>query len=121
LKLLLLEECTCLQQEHGLSLHGAAAELGVPFCLLLKWTKEILRLQAHARLKKIAITARGKDQLHPIEDVLLMWIFARREQGLSVRNTILLLKVSGMLRDTFGAKSRNAWLKAVACFMRKHN
>jgi hypothetical protein len=26
-----------------------------------------------------------------------------------------------MLRDTFGAKSRVAWLKAVACFMRKHN
>jgi hypothetical protein len=106
---------------HGLSLRSAAAELGVPICLLSKWTKELPRLQAHARSKKRAITARGKDQLCPIEDALLMWIFTRREQGLSIRNTIILLRVSGMLRDTFDSKSRIAWLKAIARFMRKHN
>jgi hypothetical protein len=61
---------------HGLSLRGAAVELGVPICLLLKWTKELPRLQAHARLKKHAITPRGIDQLHPIKDELLMWIFS---------------------------------------------
>ncbi len=75
-KLLLLEECDCLQQVHGLSLCGTAAELSVPVSLLLKWTKELPRLQAQARLKKRAITPRGKDQLHPIEDELLMWIFS---------------------------------------------
>jgi hypothetical protein len=69
-KLLLLEEC--LQQVHGLSLHRAAADLGVPICFLSKWTKELPRLQAHARSKKRAITPKGKDQLHPIEDELLM-------------------------------------------------
>jgi hypothetical protein len=93
----------------------------VPVCLLLKWTKEFSRLQAHARLKKHAITPRGKDQLHHIEDELLMWIFSWCEQGLSIRNTMILLKASGMLRDTFGAKSRIAWLKGVAHFMRKDN
>ncbi len=106
---------------HGLSLCGAAVELGVPVCLLLKWTKELPRLQTHARSKKHAITPSGIDQLHPIEDELLMWIFSRREQGLSIQNTVILLKASGMLRDTFGAKSRVAWLKAVAHFMHKHN
>jgi hypothetical protein len=75
-KLLLLEECDCLRQVHGLSLRGAAVELGVPVCLLLKWTKELPKLQAHAKLKKCAMTPRGKDQLHPIEDELLMWIFS---------------------------------------------
>ena len=78
-------------------------------------------LQAHIRSKKHAITPRGKDQLHPIEDELLMWIFSRREQGLSIRNTVILVKVSGMLRDTFGSKSRVACLKAVLRFMCKHN
>jgi hypothetical protein len=93
----------------------------VPICLLLKWMKELPRLQAHARLKKRAITPRGIDQLHPIKNELLMWIFSQREQGLSIRNTVILLKVFKMLRDTFGAKSRVARLKAVARFMRKHN
>ncbi len=97
---------------HGLSLCQAVVELGVPVCLLLKWTKEPPRLKAHARLKKRAITLRGKDQLHPIEDELLMWIFSQREQGLSIWNTIVLLKVSRMLRDTFGAKSGIAWLQS---------
>jgi hypothetical protein len=120
-KLLHLQECDCLRQVHGLSLCQAAADLHVPVCLLSKWTKELPRLQAHARMKKCAITPRGKDQLHPIEDELLMWIFSRCEQGLSIRNTIDLLKASGMLRDTFGTKSKIAWLKAVACFMRKDN
>ncbi len=120
-KLLLLEECHCLRQVHGLSLCGTVAELGVPICLLLKWTKELPRLQTHARSKKHAITPRGIDQLHPIKDELLMWIFSQREQGLSIGNTVILLKSSGMLRDTFGAKSRVAWLKAVVRFMRKHN
>ncbi len=50
-----------------------------------------------------------------------MWIFSQREQGLSIQNTVILSKASGMLRDTFGAKSRVAWLKVVARFMRKHN
>jgi hypothetical protein len=54
------------------SLSCAAAELGVPVCLLLKWTKELPRLQTHARSKKRAITPSGIDQLHPIEDELLM-------------------------------------------------
>jgi hypothetical protein len=120
-KLLHLEECHCLRQVHCLSPHGAAVELGVPISLLSKWTKELPRLQAHARSKKRAITPRGIDQLHPIKDELLMWIFSRREQRLSIRNTVVLLKASGMLRDTFGAKSRVAWLKAVTRFMRKHN
>jgi hypothetical protein len=107
-KHLLLEECTCLRQVHGLSLCGAAVELGVPVCLLSKGTKELPRLQAHARSKKCAITARGKDQLHPIKDELLMRIFARCEQGLIIRNTIVFLRAYGMLRDTFGTKSRVA-------------
>jgi hypothetical protein len=118
---LLLEECHHLRQVHALSLRVAAAELGVPVCLLSKWTKEFPRLQAHTRLKKRAITPRGIDQLHPIEDELLMWIFSQCEQGLSIRNTVILLKVSRMLRDTFGAMSRVARLKAVARLMRKYN
>jgi hypothetical protein len=106
---------------HGLSLHQAAVDLDVPVCLLSKWTKDLPRLQLHDRSKKHAITPRGKDQLHTIKDELLMWIFSWHEQGLSIWNTVVLLKASGILRGTFGAKSRIAWLNAVARFMRKHN
>jgi hypothetical protein len=50
-----------------------------------------------------------------------MWIFAQNEQGLSIRNSIVLLRASGMLQNTFSTKSRKAWLKAVVHFIHKHN
>ena len=59
--------------------------------------------------------------LGSIEMDLLQFVFAKREQGINVRHTIVACKASSLLPDTFGTKSFNAKLKAVSCFMRKHN
>ena len=50
-----------------------------------------------------------------------MWIFIKREQGIQIRHSIVALRASSMLRTTFGSKSMNAKIHAVAGFMRKHN
>ncbi len=52
---------------------------------------------------------------------LLQFVFAKREQGINVQHMIVVCKASSLLRNTFGHKSFNAKLKAVSCFMRKHN
>lgn len=54
---------------------------------------------------------------HSVEEVLaLMWIFACREQGISVRHTLMTLKASA----TFGQKSFNVRYKSVEHVMGKH-
>jgi hypothetical protein len=52
---------------------------------------------------------------------LLQFVFAQREQGINVRHTLVALRASSLLHDTFGPKSFNAKLLAVKRFMRKHN
>jgi len=36
---------------------------------------------------------------------LLQFVFAKREQGINVRHTIVAFKALALLRDTFGPKS----------------
>jgi hypothetical protein len=50
---------------------------------------------------------------------LLQFVFAKREQGINVRHTIVACKASSLLHDTSGPKSFNAKLKAISRFMRK--
>jgi transposase len=120
-KIMLLEEYGRLQQGRNLSLTAAAEELGVNKSLLSRWKKDITRLQANIKSpRKRAIVDGPNGQLHSIEEELLMWIFARREQGISIRHTIVSFKASALLRTTFGQKTFNARYKAVQRFMRKH-
>jgi hypothetical protein len=74
-KLSLLEEAYCLRQESNVSLRGAAAMLGICHSLLVKWTKDLARLQSTPRSKKRSSYDGPKGQLHPIEHELLMLIF----------------------------------------------
>jgi len=118
---MLLEECGRLQLGRNLSIRAAAEELGVNVSLLSRWNKDIDRLRANIKTpRKRAIVDGPNGQLHSIEEELLMWIFARREQGISIRHTLVSFKASSLLRATFGQKSFNARLKAVQRFMRKH-
>ena len=50
-----------------------------------------------------------------------MWMFAKHEQGIQIRHSIVALRALLMLRTTFGSKSMNAKILAIACFMQKHN
>jgi hypothetical protein len=120
-KLCLLEEAYCPRQESNLSLHGTAAVLGMRHSLLMKWTKDLAHLQSTPWSKKQSILDGPNGQLHPIEHELLMIIFSQREQGINVKHTLVRLKASLMLPNTFGAKGYKAHIKVVMCFMRKHN
>ena len=120
-KIMLLNEVKRIHQEGNLSLQGVAAEIGVNHCLLVKWTKELPKLQAHARLNKLAIIDGPNGQLHPIEEELLMWMFAKHEQGIQIRHSIIALRASSMLRTIFGSKLMNAKILAIVRFMQKHN
>jgi hypothetical protein len=60
-------------------------------------------------------------KLYCIEYHLLMWVFSQCEQGISIGNSLVHLKASSLLPNTFGAKSIEAYYKAVERFMRKHD
>ncbi len=55
------------------------------------------------------------------EEELLQWVFACHKQGINMRHTLILFKVLALLQETFGGKSFNSKLKAVARFMRNHD
>jgi hypothetical protein len=125
-KILLVEESNRLRQECNFSLREAGEELGAPFSVLSRWTKDIKNLCASSRANRKAghrkaILDGPEGQLASIEEELLQWVFARREQGINVKHTLILFKALALLRATFGDKSFNAKLKAVACFMKKHD
>ena len=120
-KIMLLDEVKQIHWEGNLSLQGAAAEIRVNHCLLVKWMKELPKLQAHARSNKLVVVDGPNGQLHPIEEELLMWMFAKREQGIQIRHSIVALRASSMLWTTFGSKLINLKINAITCFMQKHN
>ena len=95
--------------------------LGIRHSLLVKWMKDLARLQSTPRSKKRSSYDGPKGQLHPIEHELLMFIFSQREQGINVKHTLVSLKASLLLLNTFGAKGYEACLRAIMRFMRKHN
>ena len=93
-KIMLLEEYGRLQLDRNLSLSTAAEELGIDKSLLSRWKKDITRLHANKKLRKFAIVDGPNGQLHSIKEELLQWIFARREQGISLRYTLIVFKAS---------------------------
>ncbi len=95
--------------------------LGVRHSLLVKWTKDLDRLQSTPQSKKRSSYDGPKGQLHPIEHELLMFIFSQREQGINVKHTLVHLKASLLLLNTFGTKGYEARLRAIMRFMHKHN
>ena len=125
-KLMLLDESNRLRWECNLSLRRAAQVLGVPFQVLARWHKEVPKIRAaivaqrRTRNRK-ALLDGPESSLGSTEVELLQFVFTKREQGINVRHTIVAFKSLALLCNTFGNKSLNAKLKAVAHFLRKHN
>jgi hypothetical protein len=120
-KIMFVEESNWIRVEQNFSIRRASEVLGVPFPLLSKWGKEVARLRAAIQAQRQARNRKAffdgpASQLESIEDELLQFVFAKREQGINAKHTF-----SGMLHVTFGVKSFNAKLKSVARFMKKHN
>ena len=96
-KLQLLEECNRLSRVENLSLQGAAAAMSIPHTVLVKWTKAHPQMIASlGRMKAIWEGPIG--QLDCIREVLLQWIFARREQGIAMTMPHVVYKASSILR-----------------------
>jgi hypothetical protein len=125
-KLMLIDESNCLWRECNLSLCKATEVIGMPFQVLAKWHKEVPTIhpaiadQPRARNKK-SILDGPASTLGSIEMELLQFMFAKREQGINVQNTLVACKASALLRNTFDPKSFNAKLKAVTRFLQRHN
>mgnify|MGYP006169580703 CR=1 FL=1 len=120
-KIMLLDEVERIHWEGNLSLQEVVAEIGVHQSLLVKWTKELPKLQAHTRSNNLAIVDGPNGQLHPIKEELLMWMFAKCEQGIQIRHSIIALRALSMLQTTFGSKLMNAKILASVYFVRKHS
>ena len=95
-KLKLLEECSRLRRSMNLTLRGAALEIGISPCLLVRWTNQRHRYEASLGKKK-AICAGPVGQLDSIKEELLQWIFARREQGIAVTMSHVVYKATSIL------------------------
>ena len=125
-KLQILKECSRLRREDNLSLRGAAALVGIAHSLLVKWTKDVPRLTAYRRERdkgKKSINDGPTGQLDCIKDDLLLWIFARREQGIAVTKAHVVYKASAMLLhqdNAFKDKSFEARFKAVSRWLAKY-
>jgi hypothetical protein len=96
-KLQLLEEANRLRRSENLSSRGAAAKMGIPHSILIKWRKDRHRLTASLGKKK-AICGGPLWLLDCIREDLLQWIFACHEQGIAVMMSHIVYKASLILR-----------------------
>jgi hypothetical protein len=123
-KLQLLEECNRLRQVENLSLRGAAAAMGIPHTILVRWKKAHPRLTASLGRKK-AISKGPIGQLDCIREDLLQWIFSCHEQGIAVRMSHVVYKASSILRqqqeNAFQDKGFEARLSAVTRWLKKYD
>ena len=88
-KIMLVEKSDRLRLEQNFSIRRAGEVLGVPFPLLSKWGKELVRLRAASQAKRRAHHRKAvingpASQLESVEDELLQFIFSKREQGVNV-------------------------------------
>ncbi len=96
-KLQLLEEANRLRRLENLSIRGAAAKMGIHHTILVRWRKDRHRLTASLGKRK-AICGGPVGQLDCIQEDLLQWIFACREQGIAVPMSHIVYKASLILR-----------------------
>jgi hypothetical protein len=122
-KLNILEECSRLQRELNLSAVKSATVAGISAKTLRDWTSQLpeLRERAKEESKKKSFENGPAGQLDSIKDVLLMWMFGRRQQGVVVDVIHVVFKATSLLRTSFGLKSFEARFKAATRFVMRHD
>jgi hypothetical protein len=105
-----LEECSRLQRELNLSAVKSATVAGISASTLRDWTSQLpeLRERANKESSKKSFDDGPAGQLDSIKDVLLMWMFGRRQQGVVVDVIHVVFKATSLLRTSFGLKSFEA-------------
>jgi hypothetical protein len=106
-KIMFVEESNRIRVEQNFSIRQAGEVLGVPIPFLSKWGKRLrAAIQAQWRARNMKAFIDGPaSQLESIEHELLQFVFAKREQGINVKHTLVACRALGMLRETFGVKS----------------
>ena len=122
-KLNILEECSRLQRELNLSAVKSATVAGISAATLRDWTSQLPELIERAKKEsaKKSVDNGPAGQLDSIKDVLLMWMFGRRQQGVVVDVIHVVFKASSLLRTSFGLKSFEARFKAATRFVIRHD
>jgi hypothetical protein len=108
----------------GMTLRAAASELCVSAANLSKWASqgmgEIDCLDKILRSKKKASLTGPSSQLKAIEDGLLRYIFEKREQGIEMKVTTVVLRAS-FKSSEFRKKSFTACCSCVKRFLHAHS
>jgi hypothetical protein len=99
-----LEECRWLRRDNNFFLSGAATEIGISHLLLVRWSVKVPTLVAAHKKNRKSIFNGTASQLESIKDDLLMWIYVRLEQALTVTMQQVVLKASALLKDCFAEK-----------------
>jgi hypothetical protein len=122
-KLGLLASAKRIMEEEGVTLREAARRLDVSHSLFVRWQQQraadVDPILAMLKSKRKAAHAGPLGQLKPLEQVLLRYIFERREQGVSVHTFDLVVKVLS-LSPEFNAKHFVARCSAARQFLRAH-
>ncbi len=85
----------------------SATVAGINVATLRDWTSQLPELRERAKKEsaKKSFNNGPAGQLDSVKDVLLMWMFGRRQQGVVVDVTHVVFKASSFLRTSFGLKS----------------
>ncbi len=122
-KLALLTMAKCLRDEEGISLRKSAEHVQVSAGLLVKWEERFSLgndpIKALLKTKKKSIHPGPLGQLKLLEEVLLKYIFKKREQGIKI-STLDIVVVASNLSTKFGKKNFIVRCIAVKCFVKAH-
>ena len=96
---------------------------GINAATLRDWTSQLPELRERAKKEsaKKSFDNGPAGQLDSVKDVLLMWMFGRRQKGVVVDVTHVVFKASSFLRTSFGLKSFEARFKAATRFVVRHD
>ncbi len=99
-KLALLTMAKRLRDEEGISLCKSAERVQVSAGLLVKWEERFSLsnnpIEALLKTKKKSIHPGPLSQLKPLEEVLLKYIFKKREQGIKISTLAIVVVVSNL-------------------------
>jgi transcriptional regulator with XRE-family HTH domain len=122
-KLALLTMAKHLRDKKGISLCKSAERVQVSAGLLVKWEEGFSLgndpIEVLLKTKKKSIHPSPLDQLKPLEEALLKYIFKKREQEIEI-STLAIVVVASNLSTKFGEKNFVARCSAVKRFVKAH-
>ncbi len=122
-KLALPTMVKCLQDKEGISLTKSAEHVQVSALLILRQAKLFSLgndpIEALLKTKNNSIHPGPLDQLNPLKEALLKYIFKQHKQGIKV-STLSIVVVASNLSTKFSEMDFVTWCSAIKRFVRAH-